>query len=99
LIDRAACFVGIDSGPQKVAMSRAVPSAGLWTILHPVNYADLCPTMIHLVPRDSWQWINGPRGVRWDYFRASYRYREYDRLVDTLCEVVDELLEQAGKKY
>jgi ADP-heptose:LPS heptosyltransferase len=96
LIDRAACFVGIDSGPQKVAMSRAVPSVGVWTMLHPVNYADLCESMIHLVPRDSWQWIKGPRGVGWDYFRARYRYREYGQLEDTLCEVVGELL-KVGK--
>jgi ADP-heptose:LPS heptosyltransferase len=89
LIDRAACFVGIDSGPQKVAMSRAVPS---------VNYADLCPTMTHLVPRDSWQWIKGPRGVGWDYFRGHYDYYEYDHLGRELCEVVRTKFKVAGKK-
>ena len=88
LIDRSALFVGIDSGPQKVAMSRTVPSIGVWTMLHPVNYADLCPTMLHMVPRESWKWIKGPRGVGWDYFRASYNHYEYDSLGRELCEVV-----------
>jgi len=88
LIDRSACFVGIDSGPQKVAMSRSVPSVGVWTMLHPVNYADLCPHMIHMIPRESWKWIKGPRGIGWDYFRASYDYYEYDDLARELREVV-----------
>ena len=92
LIDRSACYVGIDSGPQKVAMLRSVPSVGVWTMLHPVNYADLCQTMLHLIPQESWKWIKGPRGVGWDYFRGHYDYHEYKELGPELREIVAQKL-------
>jgi hypothetical protein len=96
LIDRSVCFLGIDSGPQKIAMSRTVPSVGVWTMLHPVNYADLCPTMLHMVPRKSMRWIKGPQGVGWEYFRVHYDYCEYDQLGRELGAVVASRLKPRG---
>lgn len=97
LIDRASLFVGIDSGPQKVAMSRETPSIGVWTRLHPINYADHS-AMTHLVPYNHADYIRGPRGVGLEYFLKHYEFYEYCDLITDLCAVAGDRLKIAPLK-
>ena len=50
LIAQASLFAGIDSGPQKCAGATDTPAIGLWTGHHPIQFMDLCPNFLHLVP-------------------------------------------------
>ena len=75
LVAQASLFVGIDSGPQKCAGATDTPAIGLWTGHHPIQFIDLCPNFLHLVPENH-ETIPpmqhaGPRA----YFHQNYRYR------------------------
>ena len=50
LIGSCEAFVGIDSGPGKVASATETPSLICWTKHHPVQFHDPAPNTVHLVP-------------------------------------------------
>lgn len=96
LISLCRLFVGIDSGPQKCAGATDTPSIGVWTGHSPVQFMDLCPHFIHLVP-DNWRTIppcNVPHVA--DYFANHYRFETYESLPDKLDTVIGAAL--GGRK-
>ena len=76
----AKAFVGIDSGPGKVASSTDIPTLICWTGHHPIRYHDPAPNTTHLIPVDwpSLPPFDEPGGVdALSFFRANYRFRTY----------------------
>ncbi len=51
-ISLADAFVGIDSGPGKIASATDTPSLICWTGHHPLRYHDPAPNTTHLIPED-----------------------------------------------
>lgn len=94
LCEKAALFIGIDSGPAHVAAATQVPGIVVWTGHHPVNFFDLSH-FVHLVndyyPKRR---IVGrlTRDLGHEYFERKYRHRYYSNMVETLCEVAREKL-------
>ncbi len=91
LISQASLFAGIDSGPQKCAGATATPAIGLWTGHHPIQFMDLCPNFLHLVPANHEaippMQHAGPRS----YFQQNYRYRLWTSTTD-LADAASSLL-------
>jgi len=75
LIHRASLFVGIDSGPQKVAVTTETPSIAVWVDHHPVNYSVPSDNFVHLVRRGVETRGNPEMGS--EFFHANYRYGYY----------------------
>jgi FkbM family methyltransferase len=50
LIELSSLFIGIDSGPQKVAGATTTPALAVWTRHHPIHYQGLANNVTHLVP-------------------------------------------------
>ena len=78
LISSAAAFVGIDSGPGKVASATATPSLICWTGHHPLRMHDPAPNTVHLVPENH----AAMEPICWDaaklrYFEKAYRMWTY----------------------
>lgn len=84
LIDLSCLFVGIDSGPQKVAGASKTPSIGLWTKHHPINYFTHASNMTHLVPTNHEHYIHGSENGAIDFFKANYKYKIYNNLAESL---------------
>jgi len=92
MIQQSALFVGIVSGPQKCAGATDTPSVGVWHGHSPVQYFDLCPNFVHLVP-ENWRSVPpcGRPGVA-DYFRETYDFRVYKHLHAELAATAVHLL-------
>jgi len=78
LIRLSEAFIGIDSGPGKVASATDTPSLIVWTKHHPARYHDPAPNTEHLIPHD-WR---GMQPIEWDaerekFFTENYRFRTY----------------------
>jgi SAM-dependent methyltransferase len=78
LIRKAKLFVGIDSGPCKVAYSTTTPTVTVWTGYHPYHYADHTPNAVHLVPHEHQHSLRGNRSFATQYFLSNYRHTVYD---------------------
>lgn len=106
-IDGLAAFLGMttlnimaDSGPQKLAMTTAVPLLSVWTQSHPVHYVDTPGTNVHLVPANHADYLVQSNGVQRDgspdmllaFFRAKYRHHVYTDLGQGLVDMADYLL-------
>lgn len=94
LIGQAEAFVGIDSGPAKIASATDAPSLVIWTGHHPARYHDPAPNTTHLIPA-SWRTMppcDFP-GVA-EYFERHYNYRTYepDGLVEEAKKWLGEIL-------
>lgn len=61
-------FVGVDSGPQKVALATSTPAICVWTYHHPVHYAPPTSHAIHFLPYQ----VDHPQ-----FFRKHYRFATY----------------------
>ena len=79
LIEASELFLGIDSGPQKVAMATDTPSIGLWHGLHPLHYAAPAANFMHLVPEGHQGMLRGATGEALHYFARSYHFACYNR--------------------
>lgn len=93
-IKYAEAFVGIDSGPAKIASATDAPSLVIWTGHHPARYHDPAPNTTHLIPA-SWRTMppcDFP-GVA-EYFERHYNYRTYepDGLVEEAKKWLGEIL-------
>lgn len=77
LIGLAKLFVGIDSGPQKVAFATETPTVAVWTGHHPLHYCDHAPNAIHAVPADHRRLLRGDKDKGLAYFEAHYQYVTY----------------------
>jgi ADP-heptose:LPS heptosyltransferase len=77
LIRSSEAFLGIDSGPGKIASTTQTPTLIVWTRHHPLNYHDPAPNTTHLIPRG---WKDTPRFEderKTQFFLANYAHREY----------------------
>lgn len=78
VISQCAAFVGIDSGPSKVAGATDTPSLVVWTGHHPAPFYDPAPNVTHLVPEGYhglYPVCNDSGVVAW--FEANYNVRQY----------------------
>lgn len=90
LIERAALFVGVDSGPLHVAGSTTTPAIGVWTGHHPIRYFDRAENVVHLVPGD---WRKSVTTAQAKVFEQLYRFREQTgKLAPDICNLAAELL-------
>jgi len=92
LIGQASLFVGIDSGPQKVAATTNTPAISVWIGHHPLHYHGLANNVTHLVPQGHLELLRGDRRVGEQAFTELYRYREYDSLGSTLAQLLEDHL-------
>ena len=87
LIERSTLFIGIDSGPQKVAATTTTPMICVWRQMHPVHYfpfkRDLGPAnersiaTRHLVPNNHLQHLRGDHARGMSLF-SRYDFATYD---------------------
>ena len=102
VIGRAAAFVGIDSGPWKVASATDTPTLICWTGHHPLRYHDPAPNTTHLIPED-WHgmtpfsgkpYFSSAEHDAFEYFVANYRHRTYQpgELAKEACRWLKETL-------
>jgi len=76
LIEQAALFIGVDSGPLHVAGSTRTPSLALWTAHHPIRYFDLADNVLHLLPDDHKNLVGG---ADLPFFEEHYRHSFYSQ--------------------
>ncbi len=77
LIDQSQLFIGIDSGPSKIASATDTPALVCWRGHSPATYHDPAPNTLHLVP-DNWRAVTpcDDTGVA-GYFEKNYLFAEY----------------------
>jgi len=92
LIQHAALFVGIDSGPAHVAGATDTPSIVVWTGHHPLHYFALADQVTHLVPLDHLQFIRGDVAAGERFFNDHYDFRVYQQLRRALPLLIEEKL-------
>lgn len=99
LIDQSEAFIGIDSGPAKIASALEVPALVCWTGHHPARYHDPAPNTTHLIPEN---WRKMPpaneEGVA-DYFEKNYLFRTYSGTWDMVEKVGAWLSEVLVRKW
>jgi len=86
LTEAAALMVGIDSGPLHVAGATSTPTIGVWTHHHPLQFFDLAPNVLHLVPEPP-QTQSVPPAVA-NFFEQHYRSETYRQLAEELPEQI-----------
>jgi len=79
LIERAALFVGIDSGPSKVSFTTNTPSIAIWVKHHPIHYCDNAPNALHLIPENHLDYIRGDKNNGAEFFVKHYKYEIYSK--------------------
>lgn len=67
LISQCEAFVGIDSGPGKIASATETPTLICWTRHHPLKFHDPAPNTMHLIPA----------GAQSDFFAKNYLHIPY----------------------
>lgn len=77
LVERAALFIGIDSGPCKVAYCTKTPNLTCWVGHHPYHYVDNAPNVLHLVPDNHRDHLRGDKLAGLEFFARHYRYETY----------------------
>jgi len=77
LIQEAELCVAVDSGPLHCAMATDTPTIGLWTRHHPINFADISDTTMHLVPHNHKKYIRGGKSQGLSLFNRLYRWKSY----------------------
>ncbi len=78
LIRSCEAFIGVDSGPGKVASSTSTPSLICWTKHSPLNFHDPADNTTHLIP-EGWRQAGPVCGdeAMAAYFDSAYRWRPY----------------------
>lgn len=92
LIDQVSLYVGIDSGPQKVAAATETPAIALWTAHHPIHFHAFADNVLHLVPKHHANLVRGDRARGQEFFSEFYRHRLYRDLWPELSAVLAERL-------
>lgn len=88
LIDQLAGFVGIDSGPGKIASSTETATVIAWTKHNPLQFHDPAPHTLHVVPEGyEGQVPIGGNRERLAYLLRNYHLKSYkpNELAFTLC--------------
>lgn len=104
LVSMAEAYIGVDSGPGKVASATNTPTLIVWREHHPIQFHDPAPNTTHLIPTH-WRNIppcDGKRGVQ-EYFEKHYRFTTYTdeyalpaRATDWLSQVIDRPAEEVA---
>jgi hypothetical protein len=98
LISQVECYIGIDSGPGKIASATETPSMICWTGHHPMQFHDPAPNTLHLVPEMHWSMAPcGGNARATDYFKQHYLYRTYQGEHGLVEAVRTWLTERLGK--
>lgn len=98
IIEKAALFIGIDSGPLHVAGSTSTSSIGVWIKHHPIHYFDLANNVKHLVPQNANNFIRSNNNTKTkNYFEQTYRHQYYNNLQKTLLNEVHTILKTSKK--
>lgn len=89
LIEQSMLMIGVDSGPLHVAGATSTPTVGAWTGHHPLQFYDLCPNVVHLVPKN-WRDMAPCAGdeERQAYFESRYQFDTYDDVTAKIVECV-----------
>lgn len=99
LVGASRLFVGIDSGPGKVASATDTPTLIVWTGHHPLQFHDPHALTTHVIPahHESMPPLGGDREMI-RYFQDRYRYITYtpNRLTLTLHTLVTQSLNGDG---
>jgi FkbM family methyltransferase len=89
LITHCELMIGVDSGPLHVAGATDTPTLGVWTGHAPIQFFDLCPNVVHLVPE---HWRTIPPHDRDEnsqlFFRQQYRWDTYADLGASLLDCI-----------
>lgn len=99
LIRLSEAFVGIDSGPGKVASSTETPTLICWTGHHPIQFHDPAPNTTHLIPDRHLDM--GPIKDKPDlqrFFNEHYRYTTYGHDSDLVSKAEEWLMGTLGEK-
>jgi hypothetical protein len=98
LIACSEAYIGVDSGPGKVASSTETPTLICWRGHHPIQFHDPAPNTVHLVPHDHRRLspCDG-MGVA-DFFEANYKYLTYEGDHGLVAGVLKWLAEVLGHK-
>lgn len=102
-ISGCRAFIGIDSGPGKVASATNTPSLICWTGHHPLRYHDPAPNTTHLLPEKWWERPMCEGFGKYDdplkhnalyWFTQNYEYRIYreGELAQEACRWLRETL-------
>lgn len=83
LIEHCEAFIGIDSGPGKVASATNTPSLICWRKHHPLQFHDPAANTEHLIPYEWEQMapLSGDQKMA-AFFRSHYNYGCYDNELD-----------------
>lgn len=97
MIGWSEAFIGIDSGPGKVASATDTPSLICWKGHHPVQFHDPAPNTVHLIPWDHRKLppVEGHSAVA-DWFERHYLWRTYRGEHDLVARVRQWLAETLG---
>ena len=88
LIELSAAYVGIDSGPGKVASATATPTLINWIGHHPIQFHDLAENTLHLVPANHRTMTPACDDTRIaDFFEKNYRFRTYNGEHDLVTQI------------
>jgi len=89
MIELSELVIGVDSGPLHVAGATETPTVGIWTGHAPIQFFDLCPNVVHLVPK---RWLQiYPHNVSRDsreFFATHYKFETYGDLLPALAGCV-----------
>lgn len=99
LIQASEAFVGIDSGPGKVASSTDTPSLVCWRGHHPIQFHDPAPNTVHLIPHSHRRLppvCDEPRMAV--FFEKNYLSRTYEGDHGLADQAVRWLAETLGEK-
>jgi hypothetical protein len=100
LVDNCLLFIGIDSGPQKVASCTSTEVVSVWTKHHPVNYFGLNKNVHHLVPLEHKNYIKSDdKDICANFFRKNYDFHAYSNLDLELIAIVYNILRKEDKIY
>jgi hypothetical protein len=93
-------FVGIDSGPGKIASTTATPTLICWTKNHPLEYHDPADNTDHLVPvgwREASPIEGDPERLQW--FLDHYEWIEYTGEHGLVGKAISWLVDVLGGNY
>src|SRR5262249_20861943 len=79
----AALFIGIDSGPCKIAFAVGCPTVAVWTGHHPLHYADRTEA-VHLLPWNHEGMIRGSKEDGLRFFQKHYQAVAYRNVAPEL---------------
>lgn len=97
LIEQSEAYIGIDSGPGKIASATTTPTLICWMGHHPIQFHDLATNTVHLVPSDHRKIppaCDDPKIADW--FEANYTFRTYDNETDLVTQTGKWLAEVLG---